>query len=552
MSKRVDVVIIGAGAGGGTSAWALARKGLNILVLESGPAYDPNKDYKLDQDDWEKQGFPDKGATIHNYRIAALQPLDDRYRHLRSWNQIHGRYNPGRQRKGWRYHHVRGLGGSTLHFSGESHRLHKDAFNIKSRFGVGADWPVDYQTLEPFYQQAETIVGVAGPTRQPGRPRSQPFPLPAHAASYASHKFIHACKKLGMQSQPNSMAILPRPYDGRPDCNYCAQCNRGCPRTDKGSVDVTFIARARSFKNCQFVTGAEVTHLEAGDNDRINKVIYKDTDGKFHAVSGDIVIISCGAVESPRLLLNSANKFSPDGLGNDSGHVGKHFMETLSWNSSALFDEPLGSHRGITSDTICWDYNAPDSIDGIIGGCRIMATTSEADLAGPIGYATRVVNGWGKQHKRAMRQAFGNVLGLGAIGESLPNDKTYIDLDPEYKDTHDKPVARIHSHLDQMAIRRLEFMAKTVRSLFDAAGQNTIFEEYGTYDFFSSTHVFGGCRMGGNEKDSVVNQFCRSHRWKNLYVIDASIFPSSGGGESPSLTIEALALRACNAMVSRS
>jgi choline dehydrogenase-like flavoprotein len=125
----------------------------------------------------------------------------------------------------------------------------------------------------------------------------------------------------------------------------------------------------------------------------------------------------------------------------------------------------------------------------------------------------------------------------------LPNERSYIDLDPDQQDELGLPIARIHSHLDEMALRRLDFMAKTTREILSAAGVEKIFEEYGGYDFFSSTHVFGTCRMGTDPAQSVVDRYGRSHRWRNLFVVDTSVFPSSGGGEAPSLTVEALAIR---------
>ena len=135
------------------------------------------------------------------------------------------------------------------------------------------------------------------------------------------------------------------------------------------------------------------------------------------------------------------------------------------------------------------------------------------------------------------------MLTVGAIGESLPNAQSFIDLDPDESDSPGKPLARIHSYLDERELKRLAFMAKTARELLEASGTKELVEEYGAYDYFSSTHVFGTCRMGLDAEASVVDPYCRSHRWRNLFIVDASVFPSSGGGESPSLTIEALALR---------
>ena len=224
--------------------------------------------------------------------------------------------------------------------------------------------------------------------------------------------------------------------------------------------------------------------------------------------------------------------------------TGNCTLETLYWGSSGLHPEPLGKYRGLPSDAICWDYNAPDAIPGVVGGCRFTPTTAEAGLAGPINYANRVVGDWGRSHKKRMREQFGRVLSIGSVGENLPDPGSFIDLDPKEKDAFGQPKARIHSHLADTEIKRLSFMAKTCRRILQASGVEKPFEEYGAYDNFNATHVFGTCRMGDDPESSVVDTYCHSHRWRNLLVVDASLFPSSGGGESPLLTIYALALRA--------
>ena len=542
-SADFDIVIIGAGPGGGTSAWALSAYGYRVLVLEAGPAYDPHTDYLLDKPEWEQSKFPDRAKHKGRYSYGQMQKLESRWDKLRSWNHIHGRFNTSDRRMVSGYHHMRGIGGSTLVFSGEAHRFHPDSMKMKSRFGVAADWPIDYRELEPYYCRAEQVIGVAGPDNDPVRFMSKPYPLPAHKHSYSNLRIIEGFRKLGMKMVPNSLAILSKPYDDRPECNYCANCNRGCPRKDKGSVDVTFMKKAADSGFCTVRTDCQVTNLEAGLHDTVSRVHYVDGNGNAGTASGRVVIAACGAIETPRLLLLSENSYAPEGIANESGHVGQHFMDTLSWVASGLHPEPLGSFRGLSSDSICWDFNAPDSIPGVIGGCRFAIAASEADFVGPINYAQRVVKGWGKEHKEKMRRSFGKVLTISSLCESLPNEKAYIDLAPDEKDSLGLSTARIHSYLDETALRRLEFTTDKIRDLLSASGVEKIFEEYSSYDFFNSTHVFGTCRMGDDHRESVVDRFCRSHRWKNLFIVDASVFPSSGGGESPSLTIEALAIR---------
>ncbi len=546
---KPQVVVIGSGAGGAAFAWALADAGVKVQILEAGPSYNPRKDYLLASNSWEQQMFPAKVSIAGRQTHAPLQFLEDRWADLRSWNHLRGHLLASDRRSFLSYSHVVGVGGSTLHFTGETHRMHPEAMKMRSRFGVAADWPFDYAELEPYYVEAERLIGIAGPSDPGVRTRSAPYPLPAHELSYASQKLGEGCRKLGLSWTANSVASLSKAYDRRPPCNYCGNCTRGCPRRDKGSADLTFIAKAVATGNCTVTPGAYVLRLLAGPNDRIKAVIYGSTRGQ-RRVEADYFAVACGAVESPRLLLNSSPAGRSDGLANESGLVGRNFMETLFWNSGGLYPEPLGSHRGLPSDAICWDFNAPDAIPGIVGGCRISPGTAESDLVGPVNYARRVVGGWGRSHKAGMREQFGRMLSVGGIGENLPDEKSYIDLDTDEKDAFDLPKARIHSHLAETEIERLHFIAETCRGILEAAGVQKIIEEYGTYDGFNTTHVFGTCRMGTEANTSVVDASCRSHRWRNLLVTDASVFPSTGGGESPALTISAIALRAARKLVS--
>ena len=485
--------------------------------------------------------MPTRGRQTH----APLQALESRWDDVRSWNRT-GRLVRGQQRLFAAYSHILGVGGSTLHYAGESQRLHPAAMKMASRFGVAADWPFDYAELEPFYAEAERVIGVAGPEQDPTRPRSTPYPLPPHSMSYATQKLGEGCGALGLSWISNPVASLSRPYDGRPPCNYCGQCARGCPRLDKGTADLTFVAKALASGHCSLDTVSQVLQLETGPDDRVRAAIYADANGQLQRAEADLFVVACGAVETPRLLLNSAGTHAPDGLANESGLVGRNFMELIYWVSAGLHPEPLGSYRGLPSDAICWDYNAPDAIPDVIGGVRFSPNTLEADYSGPLNYARRVVGGWGHAHKQAMREQFGRMLAVGGIGESLPDPGSFIDLDPAAKDPHGMPRARIHSHLAEMEIRRIAFMAKTSRAILQAAGVPKLAEEFGSYDLFNTTHVFGTCRMGEDPQTSVVDAHCRSHRWRNLLVTDASIFPSSGGGEAPSLSIYANSLRAAH------
>lgn len=543
-----DVVIVGAGAGGAAAAWALASSGVSVLVLEAGPSFNPLTDYHLHLPDWELRDFPTHQTRYRSRQtFEPMQALPARLDDLRSWNAVQGRLNRSPRRLAQAYQHVRGVGGSTLHFTGEAHRMHAQALRMRSRFGVAADWPLRYAELEPFYARAEALVGVAGPADGQPRGRRTPYPMPAHPLSYAGRKIMAAGQQLGLPFEANSLAVLSQPYDGRPACNYCNGCQRGCPRRDKGSADVTFMRHALATGRCTLVTEAPLIQIVPGTDGRVRAVLYQQGP-VLQRVATRMLVLACGAVETPRQLLLTRGAECPDGLANQNGQVGRHFMETVAWSSAGLHPEPLGSHRGLPSELVAWGANAPGSIPGAPGGLRFTYRTGEAGFTGPANYARRVVPGWGSEHKRAMREAMGHVLAVGMIGESLPNEQTFIALDSEKRDEFGQPLARIHAHLTEHEFTVLRHGAQQCRSLLQVAGVPKLQEEYGSADYFSATHVFGSCRMGDDPKTSVVDRHGRAHGWKNLWVSDASVFPSSGGGESPSLTIYALALRTAQAI----
>ncbi len=541
-----DVVVVGAGAGGGAAAWRLTQRGQRVLLLDAGPAFDPGTDYPLDKPDWEMSGFPDKPGSRGRYRFAPMQALDPAHDDLRSWNRIYGRLNRGEQRipSGEGYHHVRGIGGSTLHFTGESHRMNPHSMRLRSEHGQGADWPLDYAALEPFYVEAENLVGVAGPKDAGDRWRSAPYPLPPHRFSRAARRIGEGAKALGWHWEASPRCALSLPYDGRPPCNYCGQCNRGCPRGDKGSTDITFIAKARASGRCEVRPRCTVVALVVAEGRRIAAIDYVDAAGRRVRVPTPRLVLAGGAIETPRLLL-AHNAAHPDqAIAHESGQLGRNLLESSGWTSVGLADDDLASFGGLPAEAICWNFNRPDAVEGIVGGFKISTAVHETDLAGPVAYARRAVPGWGRQHKAALRQAFGRAVAVSATGEFLPNDGAFVDLDPGHTDENGLPLARIHSFNDPQTLRRLAVMARSCRQLLQAAGVKTLVEEYGSHDFYSAAHVFGTCRMGVDPATSVVDADLRVHGWQNLLICDTSVFPSSGGGEAPSLTLQALALRA--------
>lgn len=542
-----DVVVIGSGAGGGAAAWRLASKGLNVLLLEAGPEFIPYKDYAANTNKWERP-FPVKPGSTGQYEIADLQQLYNIPPHLRSWNHITGNLVKSSLRANFGYHHVRGLGGSSLHFTGEAHRFNPRSMRNQTNHEFGRDWPINYSDIESYYKIAEDLVGVAGENNDERCPRTSEYPLPAHPNSKSASILSKAARSIGLTPKANSLAVLSRPYDGRPPCNYCGGCLKGCLPSDKGSIDVTYIRRLKKLKNCTILNNSEVIKINANAT-RVVGIEYVTNNSAFTATA-KYFIIATGAIQTPRLLLISNNKFHPNGLANSSGQVGKNFMETLLTTVSGIYPDQINSFKGLPVNWVAWDYNDPTSIPNVKGGCRFSPSIAESDLLGPKAYATRVVEGWGKAHKDKMREAFGTAISISAIGESLPNSKAYVELSKK-RDKWGLPIARINSFVDDMALSRLNFMMLKCEEIIKAAGCTSIFERFSSADAFSSTHVFGTCIMGNSRIDSVCNKFGQTHDVQNLYITDSSIFPSSGGGESPGLTIQALAIRAADNIIQR-
>jgi choline dehydrogenase-like flavoprotein len=513
---------------------------MSVLMLEAGPRYDPYKSYALDEEDWEIKGFPEIKRI--KYTTGKKQPLNTAYENLKSWNKASGKLNPTKERKYLKYHQISGIGGTTLHFQGEAHRLNENAFRMKSLYGVAVDWPIEYKDLEPYYTEAEDILGVAGPEKVPGRPRSKPYPLKPHKLSYASRLIAKACGKQGIDLIPNSVAILSEPYRDAPPCNYCNGCVWGCPRKDKGSVDVTFIPLAEKTGTCEILDNVYVTRIKIdnkGGKKRATGVVYYDKRGKEQFVGGDYIAVACGAVETPRLLLNSEI--------NDNGLVGKNFMETTFSETVAMHPERTDSYRGIPMDSIVWKWNTPDPKRGFSGGLRLFPTAGSA--LGPVNYSLRYFEGWGEDYVKEIEKWFGHAICVGGIAEFFPNKDTFVTLDPNVHDQFGFPVAKIQSFLGEPELKTLEFMSNKSKEILEASGAKEIVEVVSSYDFFSATHVFGTCRMGNDDETSVVNSSQRVHGIPNLLVTDASVFPTSGGGEAPSLTIEALSLRAADLLL---
>ncbi|MDJ0867049.1 MAG: GMC family oxidoreductase [Myxococcota bacterium] len=544
---EVDVCVVGAGAGGGIAAWALVHRGLRVRLLETGPRFDPSS-YRSHDPDWELRPLVlEEGAqdpARQSYESAPGEPLDAAYAHLRS-QSFTAMLGDLERRLPFVWSRVLGVGGSTLHYQGEAHRFPAHAFRMRSELGVAEDWPVDYEELAPYYERVERLLDVAGDAGNPFKPAHGAFPHPAHPLSPASRHVGEAARRLGWQLLPNTLAVLRKSVPGRAACHYCNGCSRGCMVGAKSSVDVAVIPDAERTGRLELVTDFHVSRLDVAPDGRVAGVIGHDGAGVEQRHRAAAVVLATGAVETPRILLNSAGGAHPNGIGNDHDQVGRFLMELLYVRRAAVLDRSLRSYIGLPIDSRIWDWNGAAGRGEVPNGFALGQHAGV--LEGPVGFAQEAVSGFGLEHREAVARGFGGGLELFGIVEQLPRADNRVVLS-ERTDRFGVPLARVETRLDRGDLDALSAAWKRLGELGEAAGAGEFVAQATAYDVPSATHAAGTCRMGGDPERSVVDASGAVHGHPNLVIADASPLVTQGAGDSPSLTIQALALRAAEAL----
>jgi len=472
--------------------------------------------------------------------------LDQRYAHLRSSSLSGEVPKPRSRRAPFRYERVFGLGGTTLHYQGEAHRFPEHAFRPASLYGLGVDWPVTYADLAPHYERAEHVLGVAGDPANPFKAPRGPFPTRAHRLSYASQRIATGATKLGWTLLPNSLALPTSSVDGRPPCQRSGGCAQGCIFGAKSSVDLTAIRRAERTGRLQVQTESRVLALEMGHGGRVEGVVYRRAKSIYRA-RARVTLLAMGAVETPRLLLASRSANRPNGIANSSGLVGRFLLETLLAEVTVRFDERIDAYKGPPIDSRIWNFSRPSRDGSVRSGYVLGVSGTLGGFHGPLSHAL-LLPGLGRAHKDAMRSHFGAVVTLFGIAEQEPRAGNRVML-ADTKDSDGVPLVRVESAHSEADLLALDAMLERVKELARASGAVEMLRQATTYAVPAASHVGGTCRMGTDPGTSVVTAYGRSHDVPNLFIVDASVLPGQGAGDSPSLSIQALALRTAEHIV---
>jgi choline dehydrogenase-like flavoprotein len=511
-----SVCIVGGGAAGCVLALRLARRGIAVTVLESGPRY----------------GAKEKEALFLGVASGRLSGNPYRLKERR----IELYRNAGPMNLPLDFERVRGIGGTTLFWLGNSPRMLRADFKMRSTFGLAADWPIGYDDLEPYYGQAEAEIGIAGADDNPfAEPRSAPYPMPPIPFSHADKVLKRTTDALGVEFHHTPQARNSVPHGGRSPCRSCTFCEV-CPSGAKATFDVTHAAPAEATGLVRFITNATALRLELDGLGRARRVIYAGLDRVEHAHEADVFVVTCGGIETPRLLLLSATREFPDGLANRSGALGRYLMNHPILQVSGRIDENVYPYRVGFESSESFAFYATSTRDEM--GAFLMNLNNFGGGGGTPAEIAAGSGRWGDALAEEIRADFGRWLSLSAGIDQLPDERNAVTLDPVNRDYFGLPIPLVAYRFDDYTERALRRAAEVQRWILEAAGAR----EFHAPEQWWPGHHMGTTRMGTDPRTSVIDGNCRTHDVPNLYLVTTGCFVT-GGVANPTLTLSALALR---------
>jgi choline dehydrogenase-like flavoprotein len=509
------VAIVGSGIVGATIAYLLSNKRHDVAIFEKGPEYPYPHSVQ----------FRERVLYLHDNPVYRL-PKDLQDLTL-SGNYP---YNPDTER-------AMRVGGSATKWEAVTLRMTPNDFKTRSLYGYGADWPLTYDDLEPYYCRAEALLGVSGTDADnPFAPwRSQPYPLPPFELSYDDVILAERLRKHGLVLHTTPQARTRASYEGRAGCMNFGTCEV-CPIGARYSPSYHLV-RAVETGLCRIYANTAVRRIVLDGAGRARALVYQPNDARTESEhSARAIIIAAGAIESARLLLLSADNRHPDGLGNTAGDVGKHLMFHHLWRGRLHYEEALypGRFGGYTGQS--YQFLDPPG-RGKQGGIKLELTS---DAAFDKGVPRELRTGAEIVEFLKPRRHWRRIL---FHAESVASPQKYVRLS-ERRDRFGDPYAHIHYESADFDHETYSF----ARALFDRFVAATGADEAeidGIHRYDSGGHHMGTCRMGLNARDSVVDQFGKIHGSPNLFVAGGGHFVSAGA-VNPTLTMVALAIRAAD------
>jgi choline dehydrogenase-like flavoprotein len=499
--EEVDLVIVGAGAGGSVLAQRLARRGWTIVILEAGPFWDPDADWVSDEAGSHQLYWTEPRV------IGGSDPVEL------------GKNNCGR-----------GVGGSMVHYAGYAPRFHPSDFETRTRDGVGADWPIAYEDLKPHYEEVERELPVAGQDWPWGDPHS--YPHSPHPVTGAAARIWQGARALDIAMRVGPVAIANGVFGNRPHCIYRGYCLQGCKVNAKGSPYVSHLPDAIEHR-VEVRAGSMAAAVEIDDaGGRATGVRYITEGSDEHRLQRARAVAVCGySIETPRLLLQSTSRRHPNGLGNNSDQVGRYIMVQGASQTAGRFPEEVRMYKAPPPEVSSEQFYETDERRGFARGFSIQTVSPL-----PIGWAEHVLadGHWGRALREYMRD-YNHWATVGVLNELLPHQDNRVTLADE-TDRWGLPVARLDYNLSENDKRNMAYSKRVITDILHAAEAQDVL----TIQRFA--HLVGGARMGASPEESVVDADHRIWETPNVYVCDGSVCPTQGSA-NPALTIMALASR---------
>jgi len=500
-NEPVDFVVIGTGAGGGPLIARLAEMGYSVIGFDAGAYFRPLEDFASDETSQSQLYWTDERL------IDGANPIKM------------GSNNSGKA-----------VGGSTVHFAMVSLRFRPEWFQSRTKLGYAVDWPLDWREMWSYYDKAERDLAIAGPISYPWGPKRPRYPYRAHEIGGAAEWLARGAEAMGYQWSETPLATVSAPRGDSPSCVYRGFCRVGCSTNAKQSQLVTYIPRALK-------AGAEIRDLAMVGRIETNAQgvatgVHYHREGKWHFQKAKQVIVAGYAIETPRLLLNSATDRFPQGLGNRSGYVGRNLMVQSNQAVYGKMKETVRWNKGPPSLTITEHWNYEDKKDFFGGYCWMAQGPLPLEWSSAVSSSRGM---WGEALRQKMMD-YNHQVGLKMVGEMLPSMNNHVTLADE-KDQYGLPISHItYGWQDNDKVMIQHALGEMQRSLELIGAQDIWRQENDT------NHLAGTARMGFSAETSVVDADCRSWDVPNLWICDGSIFPTTGG-VNPSLTITAIALR---------
>lgn len=431
------------------------------------------------------------------------------------------------------------LGGMATRWRGIALRWRPIDFRTRTAWGYGTDWPIGYSDIEPWYGQAERLLGVAGTDQDnPFAPwRSTPYPLAPFPLTRDDQLLAERLTGDGIVLSTTPQAIARDAYDGRPACDNRGPTCNGCPTGARYSP-VGHLARTQATGRCRLHIRTAVRRILLDARGRARALLCRGLDEREdREVLADAVVCAAGTLESSRLLLLSRDARRPDGIGNASGHLGRHLTLRHLWKGRLHYDEDLfpGALGPMTGQSHQFLDPAPG---GRRGGVKVEFTSHLETGGAQWRTAADVV--------AAIRTGVRS-RPIGLHAETVPGPGKWLALSRR-TDRFGDPFAHVHYHMDEADVTTHAYG----HSLTERFARSTRAADwtYGELDGATSVgHHLGTCRMAREPGDGVVDEWCRVHGTTNVFVLGGGVFVGPGP-LNPTLTMVALALRTASAITS--